>query len=89
MSAAPPTVEGPELSDAEQSVLSAVKGLLRRRKSNVTEVSRDTDLYDDLELDSLEVAELSAALEDDLGRDPYSEGVVPRTIGEVVDFYES
>lgn len=77
------------MSDAEQSVLSAVKGLLRRRKSNVTEVSRDTDLYDDLELDSLEVAELSAALEDDLGRDPYSEGVVPRTIGEVVDFYES
>jgi acyl carrier protein len=47
------------------------------------------DLYDDLHFDSLEVAELSATLEDDLGRDPYSEGLVPRTVAEVVAFYRT
>jgi acyl carrier protein len=67
--------------------MKAVKGILRRRKSDA-DVRPDSDLYDDLELDSLEVAELSATLEDDLGRDPYSEGITPRTVGEVVDFYE-
>ena len=78
------------MDDAEKTVMSAVRGLLKRRKDRaVDEVRLDSELYDDLQLDSLEVAELSATLEDDLGRDPYSEGLVPRTIAEVVDFYET
>lgn len=75
------------MPDTEQTVVDAIHKLLRRRTAETIEVHRDADLYQDLELDSLEVAELSAALEDDLGRDPYSEGLVPRTVGEVVDFY--
>jgi acyl carrier protein len=75
--------------EAEQTVVNAIRKLLRRRSSEPTQVDLDADLYQDLALDSLEVAELSAALEDDLGSDPYSEGVVPRTVGEVVDFYKS
>ena len=77
------------MEDAEKTVLSAVRGLLKRRKDRSLEVSLDSELYDDLQLDSLEVAELSATLEDDLGRDPYSEGLVPRTVAEVVEFYET
>jgi len=77
------------VEDAEKTVLSAVRGLLKRRKDRSLEVSLDSELYDDLQLDSLEVAELSATLEDDLGRDPYSEGLVPRTVAEVVEFYET
>jgi acyl carrier protein len=77
------------LADAEKAVLKAVRGLLKRRKEQEVEVGLDSALYDDLQLDSLEVAELSATLEDDLGRDPYSEGLVPRTVAEVVDFYDS
>lgn len=77
------------MPETEQTVVNAIRKLLRRRSSEHTELDRNADLYQDLELDSLEVAELSAALEDDLGRDPYSEGVVPRTVGEVVDFYET
>jgi acyl carrier protein len=77
------------LADAEKAVLKAVRGLLKRRKEREVEVSLDSELYDDLQLDSLEVAELSATLEDDLGRDPYSEGLVPRTVAEVIDFYDS
>ena len=77
------------MPETEQTVVSAIRKLLRRRSSDHAELDRNADLYQDLELDSLEVAELSAALEDDLGRDPYSEGLVPRTVGEVVDFYET
>lgn len=76
------------MPEAEQTVKSAIKKLLKRRSSEPVEVDRDADLYQDLALDSLEVAELSAALEDDLGSDPYSEGLVPRTVGEIADFYD-
>lgn len=77
------------MPEAEQTVKSAIRKLLKRRSSEPVEVDRDADLYQDLELDSLEVAELSATLEDDLGSDPYSEGQTPRTVGEVVDYYEN
>lgn len=77
------------MADAEKTVLNAVRGLMRRRKDAQAEVNLDSELYEELQLDSLEVAELSATLEDDLGRDPYSEGLVPRTVGEVIEFYDS
>lgn len=76
------------MPDAEKTVLKALRSLLRRRGQADVDVGRGDGLYDDLMLDSLEVAEFSAVLEDDLGRDPYSEGVVPRTVGEVIEFYD-
>jgi acyl carrier protein len=75
------------VADAEKTVLKTLRSLLRRREAEV-DVSRDSDLYDDLMLDSLETAELSAALEDDLGSDPYSAELTPRTVAEVIEFYE-
>ena len=62
--------------------------LLRRREDRPSTVTLEADLQQDLDLDSLELAELSVLLEDNLGRDPYSEGIVPRTVGEIVDFYK-
>jgi acyl carrier protein len=53
------------------------------------DVRPDSNLSEDLALDSLELAELSAALEDDLGSDPYTEGLLPETVAEVVGFYSS
>ncbi|HET7683436.1 MAG TPA: hypothetical protein VFK34_07205 [Marmoricola sp.] len=41
-----------------------------------------------LALDSLETAELSALLEDELGTDPFTEGLLPVTVGELLDFYD-
>lgn len=38
-------------------------------------------------LDSMDTAELSAILEDELGTDPYSEGQVPQTAAEIIAFY--
>jgi acyl carrier protein len=80
--------------DPHSTVVRTVRALLRRREQGdvlISELSDgdldNADLYDDLQFDSLEVAELSAILEDDLGRDPYTEGLVPRTVAEVVAFY--
>ncbi|MCW2840971.1 MAG: hypothetical protein JWR55_2454 [Aeromicrobium sp.] len=44
---------------------------------------------DGVGLDSLEIAELSVTLQDAHGSDPFSSGRMPRTLDEVVDFYES
>jgi acyl carrier protein len=76
------------VQDAETTILNAIRSLLERRGNGRVAVTRDSQLHDDLELDSLELAEFSVILEDDLGRDPYTEGIVPRTVGEVIAFYD-
>ncbi len=76
------------MADAEKSVLKALTSVMRSRKKKVVDLSLDSNLYDDLKLDSLDVAELSVVLEDDLGSDPYSEGAEPKTVAEVIEFYE-
>ena len=75
------------MADTENVVVGALRSMLKRRKAGGAEVTVDADLYGDLGLDSLDVAELSATLEDELGSYPYSEGIVPRTVGEVIEFY--
>lgn len=48
-----------------------------------------TALHNDgLDLDSLETAELSVLLEDELGRDPFTEGPLPATLGDIYAFYD-
>jgi acyl carrier protein len=76
------------VADAENVVVGALKSMLKRRKFSGKQVTVDAELYGDLGLDSLEVAELSAVLEDELGSDPYTEGMEPRTVGEVIEFYD-
>jgi acyl carrier protein len=75
------------LPDPEQTVYDTIRMLLKR-KSVDTDVTADS-VIDDLGLESLDVAELSAILEDDLGRDPYSAGFLPETVGQLVDWYKS
>jgi acyl carrier protein len=76
------------MADAEKTVFKALRVLMRGKKNRPDKVDLNSNLYDDLQLDSLEVAELSVILEDNLGADPYSEGVEPRTVGEVIEFYK-
>ncbi|AXT86221.1 hypothetical protein C6I20_14205 [Aeromicrobium sp. A1-2] len=60
------------------------------RAGKNTDVTPETSLYaEGLGLDSLETAELSSMLEDDLTRDPFSEGIMAATIGEILDFYSA
>jgi acyl carrier protein len=58
------------------------------RTSKDAEVGPETSLFaDGIGLDSLETAELSAMLEDELGADPFSDGLTAQTIGQVLDYY--
>ena len=77
------------MRDAEQTVVDCIRLLLERRGLADLVIERTAALHEDLDLDSLELAELSAMLEDELGEDPYTAGLVPRTVGEVVEFYSA
>lgn len=76
------------MPDTQKTILDAIQALMGR-KNIEAEVRLDSSIHDDLGLDSLDVAELSAILEDDLGRDPYSQGTIPHTVGEIVEWYKT
>jgi acyl carrier protein len=61
-----------------------------QRVDKVVEFDRATPLYaDGIGLDSLETAELSAVLEDEFGRDPFSSDTMPQTVGDILDFFDT
>lgn len=69
--------------------LSAIQTIIGRLRAGA-HVDIDTVLFGDgLSLDSLETAELSASLEDQFGKDPFSEGQMPNTVKDVLAFYEA
>ena len=75
------------MADAEQFIVENIRMLIERRGTVPPEITPASVISGDLDLDSLELAELSAALEDEFGSDPYSEGTVPNTVGELTAFY--
>jgi acyl carrier protein len=81
------TIEPPTTKDPRTFIVESIEMLLARQGDAPPPVTLDARLQDDLDLDSLELAELSVLLEDNLGRDPYTEGIVPNTIREIVAFY--
>jgi acyl carrier protein len=69
-------------------VAATVLRLAAALKPDVGGVGPSTPMYaGGLELDSLETARFAAMLEDELGTDPYTEGEVPLTVGDVIGFY--
>ncbi|MGH7806324.1 MAG: hypothetical protein ACREQJ_18390 [Candidatus Binatia bacterium] len=63
---------------------------MERRKKPVPPLHDESALFTDgLNLDSLEMTELSAMLDAAYGRDPFSDGELPETVGEIVRYYES
>ena len=73
----------------QATIVRMIEDLFAYRGEAPPEISLASRLTEDLDLDSLELAELSAMLEEDFGRDPYSAGIVPDTVGELVSFFES
>ncbi|MDT4919491.1 MAG: acyl carrier protein [Pseudonocardiales bacterium] len=72
-----------------RTVESTVRSFLQRVEKDV-EFDRSTPLYaDGIGLDSLETAELSAVLEDEFGRDPFSAETMPQTVGDILDFFDT
>jgi acyl carrier protein len=77
------------MRDAENKVERTIRSFLARTTKKPGGVALDTSLYaEGIGLDSLETAELSAVLEDELGSDPFSNGEMPETVGDIVAFYE-
>lgn len=77
------------MPDAEATIRTSIQTLLERRGAEEVELLPESRLSEDLGMDSLELAEFSAMLEDELGRDPYTEGLLPATVAEVAAFYAS
>ena len=81
-----------DMSDATDRARAVINQLLQHlEKTYEGELTSETPLYGDgLGLDSLEAAELSAMLEDELGSDPFSAGdETPETVGDILRFYEA
>jgi len=74
----------------QDKALEVITTFLQRMGKGRDELTADLSLYGDgLELDSLEAAELSALLEDELGSDPFSTSAeMPETVGDILAFYE-
>jgi acyl carrier protein len=63
--------------------------VLRHQGLAETEVTPDSELYDEgIGLDSMCVAELSALLEKEYGHEPYTSGLMPGTVADIIGFYE-
>jgi acyl carrier protein len=79
------------VSSDEAQVRAVITKCIAQMNKSVDDLTDETSLFGDgLELDSLEVAELSATLEDELGTDPFSVGDTdPQTIGEILAFYQA
>ncbi|MGH7804772.1 MAG: phosphopantetheine-binding protein [Candidatus Binatia bacterium] len=68
--------------------MTILQDLLSRRDEPPQEVNPESALYTEgLNLDSLEVAEFSAVLEQEFGRDPFTDGELPKTLGDVLRYY--
>lgn len=75
------------MASDEADVIKTITSFLHRVEKYV-EFDSTTPLYaGGIGLDSLETAELSAMLEDDLGSDPFSSGDMPQTVGDILAFY--
>jgi acyl carrier protein len=76
------------MSEVQDKVIKVISLLLERAGKPEVDVTLQSQLHGDgLGLDSLESAELSAVLEDEFGTDPFSAGLMPETVAEIVDFY--
>jgi acyl carrier protein len=75
---------------AVEKARAVIAEFLSRTGKSSDDLSDDTVLFGEgLELDSLEAAELSVMLEDELGSDPFSSAdQLPQTIGDILSFYE-
>lgn len=80
-------------SAEQQSMLDEIEGMLRtvleHKDLNGAPLPLDTSLYEaGIGLDSLDTAAFSSMLEAAYGTDPYSAGVFPETLEDVLRFYQ-
>jgi len=75
--------------NGDHPVLGILRALLEKRDHPPADLSADSALYTSgLNLDSLEVAEFSATLEQEMGRDPFTDGELPQTVADIIRYYQ-
>jgi acyl carrier protein len=76
------------VGSTQQQAEQTVRSFVARVKPEALELELDTPLYaDGIGLDSLEAAELSALLEDEIGSDPFTSDEMPQTLRDILGFY--
>ncbi len=78
-----------QIKTAESVIFETLLALMQARGANGTVVGPESRLNQDLGMDSLDLAELSAVLEDEFGRDPFSDGLLPATPAELISYYQA
>ena len=74
--------------DISNDIIEIIKAIRKHQGFREDAFDLNAALYDNgLGLDSLCVAELSAVLEKKYGKDPYTSGILPQTVRDIVDFY--
>jgi acyl carrier protein len=72
-----------------ERIIGLIKELLARKGVAVAAIDDTSSLHEGgVGLDSLDTAELSVVLEQELGHDPYSGGRFPATVGDLVAYYQ-
>ncbi len=75
-------------TEIRRAVDAVFTNLMNERGTPLTDVDPECGLYDGgYGLDSMDTATLSAILSERFEDDPYSSGVFPRNIAEIVAFY--
>lgn len=75
---------------SETEIIEIISTILKHQAMAEVEIKLESELYDEgIGLDSLCVAELSAVLEKKYGRDPYTSGVLPQTVADIIGFYDT
>ena len=76
------------MTPTQSAVEDVVRSFLDRMKRPPAAFEPGTPLgAEGLGMDSLEMAELSAVLEDTFGTDPFTDGPIPTTLGDLLEFY--
>ena len=73
----------------EAAVEGAIRRVLAERGRGEVELAPATDLSTGLGLDSHGLVLVVSELIDVFGRDPFAEGLIPDTVGELVEFYQA
>jgi acyl carrier protein len=73
----------------EEKILSTVMDVARRRNPSLTAVRREQSLVGELGLDSLDLAQVVAMLEGELGFDPFATSAISqvKTVGDLCEAY--
>lgn len=78
------------MNDISERIIKLIRESISDEDLSKKVINLDDNLYQSgLGLDSLDTATLSAKLEQEFGKDPYSIGVFPRTVKEIIDFYSN